>query len=78
MKIRSLNRHDWQYEIGHFYPAGMMQIEPGKWKRASLDGQRRAGSALDLAAVRKWRIAGDFQKARDRLLFARDARQSFA
>lgn len=78
MRIRSLNRHDWQYEAGHFYPAGMIQLEPGRWKRASIEGQRRAGSVLDLLAARKARLAGDVQAARDRLLFARMAREVLA
>ena len=72
---RSANYAEWHVSSGHAYPAGAVWLKPGQFRTASMLGQRRAGSVLDIARAQAFRKAGDKEAARARLEFARDARR---
>lgn len=58
------------------WPAACILLEPGRFAFPNNVGAiRRAGVALDLAAARRLRLAGEKIAARERLEFCRDARR---
>lgn len=72
----SANHSELMLQTGWTHGAGNIWIEPGKFRRASLTGQRLAGSAIDLANARRHRLTGEYGQARAVLEFARDARKA--
>jgi hypothetical protein len=57
------------------FAAAAIRMRPGAYVFPNNDvAIMRAGMAQDLAVIRKWRLAGEKQEARDRISFARDAR----